>query len=281
MDFNTWDVMLWALSGGLAATFGSKLGLKIIDIAHGEFQRWFEQKKTAKAIVDKQLDPILKAADELFGKLLSLAEGDFKNLKDLMSEKDRSSRSFEEHLEIGSILYLFAQFWARIEILRQESVYVSLSRNETGKMLLDFIHSFEARRTRLVKRSLQRAIGEKMIVIRDDHRECLPLAEMVEKYISDVQEAQPSLRIWLDVLEEMIGEASWGGKARQRILVYGVIVQALLDTLDEDRKITKNRPAYPNKLTRGTRRDLQYRVFGKYLSFVKNPEKYFLIAPKN
>jgi hypothetical protein len=58
------------------------------------------------------------------------------------------------------------------------------------------------------------------------------------------------------------------------VLQYGVIVQALIDTLDPHHHTTRWRPGYPNKLSRRAKRELIGRVFGLYLQKVKHVEKY-------
>ena len=66
---------------------------------------------------------------------------------------------------------------------------------------------------------------------------------------------------------------------RQRLLRYGVIVHAMIDTLDSRHIVTHDRPSYPHKLTQKSWSDLKYRVFGVYLKFVPNSRKY-LGSPK-
>jgi hypothetical protein len=65
---------------------------------------------------------------------------------------------------------------------------------------------------------------------------------------------------------------------RQRLLQYGVVIQALIDSLDPEHVVTSDRPSYPDKLTMRTLRDLGYRVFKVYLTFVADKQKF--IRPK-
>jgi hypothetical protein len=46
------------------------------------------------------------------------------------------------------------------------------------------------------------------------------------------------------------------------------------DTLDSSHETTSDRPSYPNKLSKASRRDLTFRVFDQYLPFVENVSKY-------
>ena len=49
---------------------------------------------------------------------------------------------------------------------------------------------------------------------------------------------------------------------------------ALIETLDTQHVVTRNRPGLPGKLSRQTWRDLNYRVFRVYLPFVTDRRKY-------
>ena len=61
---------------------------------------------------------------------------------------------------------------------------------------------------------------------------------------------------------------------RQQLLQYGIVVHALIDTLDPTHVVTNKRPSYPNKLTKKTRNGLRYRVFRVYLQFVTDSRKF-------
>ena len=65
---------------------------------------------------------------------------------------------------------------------------------------------------------------------------------------------------------------------RQRLLRYGIVIHAMVDTLDPDHDITRDRPSYPHKLSKKSRRDLKYRVFHVYLKFVDKHRKVFRAA---
>ena len=61
---------------------------------------------------------------------------------------------------------------------------------------------------------------------------------------------------------------------RQLLLVYGIIIHAMIDTLDEKHLVTSQRPGWANKLSRKSIRDLKFRVFKIYLPFVENHNRY-------
>jgi hypothetical protein len=228
----------------------------------GLVNRW-KRIAAARRLVATQLDPLLKAADELQGKLRSLAEEDFSEFRDI---PDTDLRPVDL-VNLCSTLYLFAQFWGRLEILRRESFHAELARNAQGSVLLRFLRCLESKRVRLVDRAWQRAIGES-VVIMGRPAEVLSFKAFVEQY-----EASLRLRGWLQPLEDALRETRYP-RARRRMLQYGVIVHAMIDTLDPKHYTTKERPAYPNKLSRRAKRDLIGRVFDTYLPDVRRLEKY-------
>jgi len=139
-----------ALGGG----FVGGITLKILDIGYQEFQRRRTERVTASKFVDEHLDPLLKSADELNGKLRSLAESDFLELHDVDYTKLSESHQF------ASLLFLFGSFWAQIEIIHQQGMTVAMGRDIRGARLQQFFDCLESRRVRIVDRILQRAVGE-------------------------------------------------------------------------------------------------------------------------
>jgi hypothetical protein len=224
--------------------------------------RW-QSSVAARRIIDTQLDPLLKAADELQGKLRSLAEEDFREFcalpNPIVEQKDL--------INLCSTLYLFAQFWGRLEILRRESFHADLAQNKKGEILLRFLRSLESRRVRLVDRAWQRAIGE-CVIVATDKTGVVQFKKFVEQF-----ESEERLRQWLQPLEKILRDCKLP-RERQRVLQYGVVVHALIDTLDPKHLTTRERPAYPNKLSEQAKREIVRRVFGVYLPDVKNTAKY-------
>jgi hypothetical protein len=72
-----WKISLAALGAGFSGGFG----VKVVDYAYAEFQRFRERRTLAQEVVDKHLDPILKAGEDLVGELRSLALHDFVEFK--------------------------------------------------------------------------------------------------------------------------------------------------------------------------------------------------------
>jgi hypothetical protein len=214
----------------------------------------------ARRLIATQLDPLLKAADELQGKLRSLAEEDFAEFRNIPSSDLHST----DLVNLCSTLYLFAQFWGRLEILRRESFHADLAHNRDGRALLGFLRCLESRRVRLVDRAWQRAIGECVVVGTKPTTDMLSFKAFVEEY-----EVNPRFRGWIEPLEDVLRQTRYP-RARRSMLQYGVIVHALIDTLDPKHYTTRERPAYPNKLSRRAKRELIGRVFGLYLPDVRH-----------
>ena len=251
------DLATAALSGGIV--------VKLLDIAYREYQARKQRSQTAKRFVDENLDPLLKAGDELVGKIRSLADRDFKPL----SESIFVSCEAKINSEHASVAYLFARFWARVEILRRQSLYVELSRDERGTRLMSLLNCLESQRIRIIDRIGQRAIGEALTYTTQTERlDCISYVDFVEKY-----EKVQRFREWLEPLLSVLSQAARAQK--QRVLQYGVVVHALLDTLDEKHGVTSDRPSYPHKLSVKTKRSLKYRVFGKYCRFVSDQGKFY------
>ena len=84
-------------------------------------------------------------------------------------------------MEVGNVLYLFSQLWSRVEIMRKESVYVEISRDETGKRLREFLTCMESTGVRVVDRARQRAVGEALISERKSGEfDCLSFHDFME-----------------------------------------------------------------------------------------------------
>ncbi len=247
------EVATAAVSGGL--------GTKLLDWLYEELKSRSGDRKSASKVVDAHLDPILKAADELVGKIRSLAVSDFRELSALRSEKERLET------EVLGVVFLFSQLWARFAILRRESLYVALADDSRGRQLQEFIRTLEATRVRIVSRELQRAIGDFLIVEREKPR-AMMISEFYRAYDSDAL-----LRKWLAPLFILL-KSTHHTSVRQRLLGYGVVVLSLMETLDPQHRVTRERQGWGNKLSKRTRRELKYRVFENYLTFVAGCDKW-------
>lgn len=253
----------------LTAALGGGFVVKILDIIYQEIRRHSERSTSAKQIVEKNLDPLLKAADELSGKLRSLAESDFKELY----EVDHRAPVLKNQ-DFSSLTFLFGRFWARIEILKRESISFSIVRDRRGRQLQSFLDCLESTGVRVVDRIAQRAVGELMIRDGDDRSNTISFVTFVKKF-----EEEAEAKRWLEPLMSILARMRHTAE-RQMILKYCTVVHAMLDTLDKGGAASKRRPSVSNKLSKKTWRELKYRVFGRYLPFVKDPQRYFGPPPK-
>ncbi len=250
--------------GLLAAALGGGLVVKFLDILYAEVRRRSESSEEAERFVDEHLDPLLKAADELVGKLVSLAGEDFTSLRNVDPNADRIDNN-----DFVSLVFLMATFWANIEIIRREGLSVSIVKDVRGQRLQSFLNCIESRGVRIVDRISQRAVGELMLANRQD-------GTLESRFFVDFvrsMETDPNARRWLRPLAHALSRTRHTSE-RQRLLKYGIVIHAMIDSLDPGYQVTRRRPSYPNKLSNKSWRDLKYRVFGQYLKFVSEPEKY-------
>lgn len=256
--------MAWAQL--LISAIGGGITVKLLDIAYQELRHRGNKQQAINKLVEENLDPILKSTDEIVGKIRSLAEADFKPLEKIPRDMEPVK---EIRADVTSLLFLFANFWARVELLKRQSIALGISQHKNGNKLLKYFNCLESRRIRLLDRSVQRAIGETLINEKDLSQSKTKLfIEFVDQLEND-----PSSRRWVFSLYDIFFRIRHTSE-RQKILLYAAVLHSMIDELDPRHRVTKDRPSWPNKLSNKTRRALHYRVFGVYLTFVKNPEKY-------
>ncbi|MFZ5518470.1 MAG: hypothetical protein ACOY90_17710 [Candidatus Zhuqueibacterota bacterium] len=249
----------------LGAGFISGLIVKLLDYFYREYSLKSQEKKSARKLIDKNLDPILKASDELVGKIRSLAQADF---QELIRAPRPVRKDFEKWFPYLDLMYLFAHFWARIQILRLEGLFANLGTDKRGNKLLAFFRALESAKIGLVGRAWQRGMGDSLIKQVGADYYAISFADFTKEFLSNEEFNRwfvPLLTVLFNVKDSA---------TRQRLLVYCAIVHALIDTLDEKHIVTGEKPGWPNKLTQKSRRDLQFRTFRLYLPFVKNPGRY-------
>lgn len=251
----------WAQLAGVvlgSSLVGSLLG-KAIDIGYQEITRRRTQKKTTEQFVDQHVYPFLKTTDELVGKLHTLALKDFKPVQDVVPDGKCLANN-----EFASLVYLFGMFWARVEKMRQEGMSVSMAADSRGQELQAFFDCLESPKVRLFETIQQRAVGEMLVV----GKEVRGFTDFVAAFEKDA-----ILRRWEEPLVKLLSRLKHT-REKQLVLQYATVLHVLIDTLDPKHRITSDRPALAIKLNGQTRTDLHYRVFGQYLKFVKNPQKY-------
>ena len=179
---------------------------------------------------------------------------------------------YSEHSNVNdfsSLVFLIAKLWAHVEIIRREGLSVSLAKDERGRRLQSFIDCSQSRGLRIVDRISQRAVGELMLTHREDGSiDTILFIEFMKLWKSDAEVGN-----WLSPLTHVLSRMRHTSE-RQRLLRYGIVIHAMIDTLDPEHQVTRLKPSYPNKLSKKSWSDLKYRVFGNYLKFVTRPQKY-------
>jgi hypothetical protein len=216
----------------LSAALAGAGGAKIVDIVYAELRRFADRKQSATRFLDSHLDPLLKTADEVFGKLHSLANEDFGTLAGRQISLEASINN-----DFGSLLYLFGRLWAHAEIIRQEGLSVALAKDKRGAQLQGFLNCLESRQVRIIDRISQRAVGEIMLKPASNPPRTIGYVEFIR-----MVEEQPEVSRWLVPLVEIFVRTQHT-RVRQQILKYGVVIHALIDTLDARHSVTKNRPS--------------------------------------
>jgi hypothetical protein len=82
-------------------------------------------------------------------------------------------------------------------------------------------------------------------------------------------------KTWFSPLEQLLIATGTDRQSRQRVMKYGSVLLALIDTLDPNHILTARRDPWPNKLSIAVRKQLSYGTFREHLPFVKNPSAYF------
>lgn len=250
------EVSWWQMIG---AALGGGFTVKVLDIIYQEIRKRVDKSDAAEKFVDQHLDPLLKASDELVGKLRSLADEDFKTIKDVTAD----DQSLQSH-DFGGLLFLFARFYAQVEIIRREGMSVAMSQDDRGLKLQKIFDCLESRRVRILARINQRAIGEATLTEKGP----MTYVQFVAAF-----EAGDPIKRWIMPLATFLARMEHT-KERQTLLQYATVLHAMIDTLDPKRTVTRNRPSIEHKLTAETWKDLNYRVFGVYLKFVDDRRKY-------
>jgi hypothetical protein len=240
-----------------SAALGGGFTVKLIDVVYSEYQLWRVRKDNDDKLTDKSLEPLLRSADELVGKLRSLAEQDFLPIRGIESD-GLNDPGF------ASVVYLFVQFWSEFEIVRQRGLSSEVARSKRGRVTQSFLRCLESRRLRIIDRISQRAIGETALI----GARTMNFVEFVNHY-----DTQSYAKRWLKPLIDVLSRSDESG-VRQHILQYTVVLHALIDTLDSAHHVTRARPGTPNKLSAKSWKDLNYRVFDIYLPTVRDRQKY-------
>lgn len=228
-------------------------------------KRPIEARLAAKKTFYKNLDPILKSSSELYGKLLSLANEDFSSFINPCN----SNATDPEHNQ-KYVYYLFAQFWAHLEYLRLESQYIDLAKIKKGKNLLRFIKTFEARKYRILDRSVQRIIGECLITNENQKFRILTLKE----FLDELNNPESGVSRWTSKLETKLLSVS-DKNVRQQILRFGIIIAVMIDYFDPKHETVRREKLYLIKLTKKSLNIIRNPLLNRYLPFTNDKSRYY------
>lgn len=260
-----WEILGLVGSGGVIGTGVIEL-LKWLLTARTERVK---ERRTARELVAKHLEPILRSAEELVSRINALARSDFAEFEPAR----RAAADLPQSVETTSLHYHVAHFWAQLEFLAQRSVSVNLAEDPDGDKLIGFIRCLDAPGVQLIDRHLRRCLVELVTRTTNSIASCIPLSE----FTASLREATP-VREWFECLsppDTARGRHAW----RQRVLVYGLVVLALMRELDPHHRVTRPHRVHYNKMSSQTISLVRSLVFRRHLSFVSNPGAYIPDAP--
>jgi hypothetical protein len=111
--------------------------------------------------------------------------------------------------DLGGLIFLFAQFWAHIEIIKREGLSVAISEDRRGRRLQNYLDCLESRRVRLIDRTRQRAIGETSLTNSGPKLQTLSFITFVQQASTDPQTVR-----WLEPLRTILVRA-WHTSEKQ------------------------------------------------------------------
>lgn len=227
-----------------------------------EFKDRFDRYLQARKELYSHIDPILKASDELYGKILSLSKEDFNTF--INPENSNSENVAQNKLYI---YYLFAQFWAQLERFRIKNQYYSISRFKKGRQLLLFLETFESRSFRLLDRPVQRIIGELLIEHSTTNFNVMSLSQ----FSNYLESSESNIKLWISQLENKMMATSEKAE-RQRVLLYGTIMALLINHFDSKSKMIRKRKIYWNKLSINSKELMKNVLLKKYIHFISTSD---------
>lgn len=245
---------------------GGVISWELVKFIFPEIKHYFLSKIKAKDTFYGNIDNLLKSSSQLYGKLLSLAKEDFMTYIDITKSNSEDPINNKVY-----ILYLFSNFWAQIEYIRVKNEYYGLSKIKKGKQLLNFIETFESRKYRILDRSWQRIIGEQLIIKNNGDFRFMTLNEFYYAFNDQSSQLYRSVK----KLEEKLDSISNQQEIKQKILIYGIIVVALIYHFDPNHKVIRYRDIFKNKLNRKSKSTVKNNLLKYYLDFVKSKERYY------
>jgi len=228
-----------ALIAGLVAVIGALITIlgqvRITKLAHGltRMRQLESEDANISKITAMYNDPLLSSALDLQRRLFSISEHGF------LRQKFQDRQVDKEHA-IRSTLYRIAEYLGWCEILRSEIQFVGWGKKERNRILRQklegvtqaFIHGGH-NIPLYIPRTVQRAIGEIMITIRQypdaERSQCIGYAQFIK------QLKNPEFAIWFENLNNDIEKiATKDDSDKSRLMSLQKTVMSLIEFLDPD-----------------------------------------------
>jgi hypothetical protein len=208
-------IALIALAGSILSTAATVFGAPAL-----------AARREAKAVLATHREPVLAAAYELQSRLHNILSNRF--VEDFIL----GSKAGKQDAAVSSTLYVFAQFFGWLEIIRRQVQFLRFPKDaetrEVSRILFDIGETFlssEDGRQFMIWRVEQRGLGERMIVTVDGKPACMGYAQFLDH--------RATMEEWLGPLERDLKEIGEGG--RERLTKIQHLLLELVEKLDEDR----------------------------------------------
>ena len=198
-------IALIALAGSVVSAILTVFGSHALKTRHD-----------ARKALDSYREPLLAASYELQARLYNILRLGFIE-KYIMNEEAGKQDS-----AIASTLYVFAQFFGWMEIIRHEVHYLRFSKDrqtrEIGRLLREISETFLSDQYGpqfMIWRVEQRGLGERMITMSRGEMSCLGYASFIEK--------RATMKIWLEPFENDLDQLDDGGRQRLTELQHALL----------------------------------------------------------
>jgi hypothetical protein len=207
-------IALIALAGSLISTATTVFGAPTL-----------QARREARAVLQSHREPLLAAAYELQARLHNI-------LCNRFLERYVLEAGLKERRALESTLYVFAQFFAWRETIRQEVQFLRFPKDEetrqVARLLRDIGEAFlrdDLGDQFMIWRVEQRGLGERMIAMSDGKPRCLGYAAFLER--------RDTMKQWLEPIEADLRNLEDDG--RKRLTEIQHLLVDVVTRLDADR----------------------------------------------
>lgn len=166
-----------------------------------------QARRDARKTLETYREPLLGAAYELQARLHNVLRNDF------VANYIIAGKAGKPDAALTSTLYVFAQFFGWLEIIRQEIQFLRFGRDaetrEVARVLRDIVETFLSEDYGpqfMIWRVEQRGLGERMIAETEGRPTCLGYASFLDR--------RPTMEEWLAPLERDLRALGDEGRAR-------------------------------------------------------------------